>query len=162
MLKSGIPFILANRIGKSHPRVTAFFQSLRSENLPVGAAGFCWGGKHVVLLAHESDPEVALIDAGFTAHPSMLSFPGDIDKIALPVSFALSDVDAQVSPEQAAMLKSAVEAKEGKAKGEADIYKGTGHGFAIRADMKFPDNAQVAARVEDQCINWFNKCLGVA
>lgn len=103
-----------------------------------------------------------LLDAGFTAHPSMLSIPSDIEKIVRPVSFALAETDQQISPEQAIRLKSIVEAKEGDALGEVEIIKDTGHGFAVRADMKYQDIAKQAAAAEDMCIHWLNKHFGVS
>lgn len=117
-----------------------------------------------MLLAHgEKGPDgKPLLDAGFTAHPSMLSIPGDIEKIVRPVSFALAEVDNQVSPEQAIRLKAMVEAKEGDAQGEAEIIKGTGHGFAVRAELKHDDIAAQAAAAEDMCINWLNKHFNVS
>ncbi len=65
--------------GKSYPKVKSWFEQLRKaegDTLPIGAAGFCWGGKHTVLLAAgERIDGKLLIDAGFTAHPSMLKCP---------------------------------------------------------------------------------------
>lgn len=73
-------FLYRNTASKTMPTVTQFFASLRctpeTKYLRIGAAGYCWGGKHTVLLTHGPNP---LIDAGFTAHPSNLSVPGDIE-----------------------------------------------------------------------------------
>ncbi len=157
---AGIPWILSARPGRTFPGVKGFFEQLRKdegETLSIGAAGFCWGGKHAVLLSqgHEIDGK-PLLDAGFAGHPSMLSLQGDIDKITRPVSFALAGKDAQISQAQGEKLKSIVEAKPSPATGEATIYEGTGHGFCVRADMEHDDIAAQAARAEDQCVNWFN------
>ena len=47
-----------NRLSVSQPRIQTFFQSLRQgTSLRVGAAGFCWGGRHVILLAHHDDDD---------------------------------------------------------------------------------------------------------
>lgn len=137
-----------------------FFEQLRKDEgatLSIGAAGFCWGGNHVVTLSqgHEIDGK-PLLDAGFTGHPSMLSLPSDIEKMTRPVSFALAASDAQISREQGEKLKAIVESKASPATGEATIYEGTGHGFCVRADIEKDDIAAQAAKSEDQCINWFN------
>lgn len=162
-----IPWLYYNRPGASFPRVLSFFKTLRANegaSLPVGAAGFCWGGKHVCLLGHGAtdDNGKPLMDAGFTAHPSMLSLPSDVEKLVRPVSFALAETDNQVSPAQGAQIEKIVGGKEGEAKGESIIYKGTGHGFSIRADLTHSDVAEQAKKAENQCISWFNKHFNIA
>lgn len=99
-----IPFRFHNSFAKSWPIVTSFFTAVRENegrNLPMGAAGFCWGGKHTVHLAHglstpaTSDgtkPSRPLIDAAFTGHPSMLhDIPDEVGRIRIPTSFAIGD-----------------------------------------------------------------------
>lgn len=156
-----IPFLYHNYPGKSFPGVKGFFEQLRKDEgatQSVGAAGFCWGGKHVILLSqgHEIDGK-PLIDAGFTAHPSMLSIPGDLEKIKRPISFALAAKDDQISPATAEKLKTVVEALASPATGEAFVIEKTGHGFAVRADVAEDDVAAQAAQAEQQCIDWFHK-----
>ncbi len=79
-------------------------ESLRrneAAHLPTGITGYCWGGKHVVSLAEGFTVDgKPLIDAGFTAHPSFLTLFDDIEKMTIPVSFAVGDKDNMVSPEQ--------------------------------------------------------------
>ncbi|KAJ4154983.1 hypothetical protein LMH87_000253 [Akanthomyces muscarius] len=121
-----------------------FFEQLRKdegETLPIGAAGFCWGG--------------------FTGHPSLLALPQDIEKIILPVSFAIGDKDNAISMKQAGTIASILEAKQGHAKGEVKIYENAGHGFCARADIKFKDVEKQATDAEDQCISWFNQHLKI-
>ena len=155
-----IPFIFNNRPAVSFPRVKTFFEKLRKAegaSLPVGAAGFCWGGKHTVLLAagHEIDGK-ALIDAGFTGHPSLLSFPTDVEKMVIPVSFAIGSEDHAMSKERVEQIRRIVEGKPEGQKGEVTIYDGAAHGFCVRADVKNPDVSKQAGEAENQCINWFN------
>ncbi|KAF7555974.1 hypothetical protein G7046_g6419 [Stylonectria norvegica] len=160
VLLAFIPFILRNRPGKAYPIVRGFFEQLRKEEgetLPIGAAGYCWGGKFALLLAHGAEINgKPLIDAAFTGHPSLLSLPGDVEKLTLPVSFAIGDRDIQVSLKQAKEIKAIVEAKHGAAKGEVRIYDESSHGFCVRASLQDKDLAQKAADAEDQCIAWFN------
>jgi dienelactone hydrolase len=155
-----------NRIGRSFPIVKGFFEQIRNEegsHLPIGAAGFCWGGKHAVLLAqgHEIDGKL-LIDAGFTGHPSILSIPGDIEKMTLPVSFAIGDEDVQLPMAQVERIKAIVEAKPEGQKGEVKLYPKVGHGFCMRADLHFENVAEQAAKAEDHCIDWFNTRFNIA
>lgn len=156
-----LPWYYVNRIGASYPRVKMFFEALRHANvdLPIGAAGFCWGGKHVVLLAGDKArvDGKPLFDAGFTGHPSLLAIPKDIEKMELPVAFAIGDEDAHIPINQVRAIQQIVESKRDAQKGEVKIYPKCGHGFCIRADTRFLDVVAQAAAAEDHCIEWFNK-----
>ncbi|KAL4946649.1 hypothetical protein BDV06DRAFT_218117 [Aspergillus oleicola] len=160
------PFIIQNRPAKSYPIVESFFSAIRHSSmgsLPLGAAGFCWGGKHTVLLAHGASTTVNgskknLIDVGFTGHPSMLALPDDIEKIVLPVSFALAQHDMQLGEKKIEILKAAMESKEdGDAAGEVKVYLGAGHGFCVRADTAVEDSARQCSEAEEQAVEFFRK-----
>ncbi|KAL7933596.1 Alpha/Beta hydrolase protein [Trichoderma chlorosporum] len=154
-----VPFLLYNWPSRTWPRVKGFFEQLRKEegaSLSVGAAGFCWGGKQVVLLGQGAAIDGRpLIDAGFTGHPSFLSLPSDIEKLTSPVSFALAEHDEQISVEKAENIKAIVEAKPEAARGESTVYPQTGHGFCVRLDQKFPQSLKEADDAIEQCIKWF-------
>ncbi|KAK2597519.1 hypothetical protein N8I77_012300 [Diaporthe amygdali] len=160
-----IPWILRNRPGKSFPIVKKFFEDLRKESgsTPIGAAGFCWGGKHVVLLAdgqHKVDGK-PMYDAGFTGHPSFLEIPKDIERIAVPVSIAVPELDNQFSiPRDIDVIDRIMEGRPEATKGEVRVYEKVGHGFCVRADMKAEDVAKSATEAENQAIEWFNAKLG--
>ncbi|KAH7124671.1 hypothetical protein EDB81DRAFT_951656 [Dactylonectria macrodidyma] len=133
-----IPFMIRNRFSTSFPAVKGYFEQLRQNEgtiLPIGP----------------------LIDAAFTGHPSWVGIPGDIEKLTLPVSFALGDLDNHISPDQAEQIRAIVEAKPESAKGEVILYENCAHGFAVRGDLKSLEVASQAAKAEDQCIAWFNK-----
>lgn len=163
IISAVLPWYWVNRISSSYPRVVSFFDTLRREepNLPIGAAGFCWGGKHAVLLAGENARvnDKPLIDAGFAGHPSMLTVPDDIEKMRLPVAFAIGDKDRLVPAEQAATIKKIVESKPEGQQGEVRIYPNCGHGFCVRADTTFTDVMKQSLLAEDHCIEWFDKLL---
>jgi dienelactone hydrolase len=110
----------------------------------VGAAGFCWGGKHVALLAAEVTKvnDKPLIDAGFTGHPSMLIMPNDVENIKLPVSFAIGDKDSHLPLEVAHKIRDIVESKPPEQRREMILYPDCNHGFCIRADISFEDVAK--------------------
>lgn len=158
-----IPWIIRNRPGKSFPIVKAFFEALREEvgqSTPIGAAGFCWGGKHIVLLAnpeHKLDGK-PMYDAGFTGHPSFLDVPKDIQKVAIPISFAVGEKDNQLSvPMDTDVISRIMEEKMERERGEVRVYQGCGHGFCVRADPTAEDGfvATKATEAEDQAIAWF-------
>ncbi|KKK19291.1 hypothetical protein AOCH_000600 [Aspergillus ochraceoroseus] len=154
-----IPFIIHNRPGKSYPLVKSFFEALRRNEgarLPIGAAGFCWGGKHTVLLARGAEINgESLINAGFTGHPSFLDIPGDIEKLKLPVSFALGELDSNIRMPQIQQIQQIMESKEGEVK----VYVGAGHGFCVRADMAADNVERQAVESEDQAVDFFNRYL---
>ncbi|KAL2842182.1 Alpha/Beta hydrolase protein [Aspergillus pseudoustus] len=171
MLSGFVPFILRHRPGKSYPIVESFFSALRQSegpSTPIGAAGFCWGGKHTVLLAHGASTTIdsgsgsrstPLINAGFTGHPSFLQVPGDIEKLVIPVSFALGDLDNVLKAESIPAVRRVVEAKEDEVGGgEVKVYPGAGHGFCVRADATNDEaSARRAAEAEEQAISFFQR-----
>ncbi|KAL1852103.1 hypothetical protein Daus18300_012315 [Diaporthe australafricana] len=165
-----IPWIIRNRPGKSFPTVKKFFEELRRETAaagtPIGTAGFCWGGKHVVLLAdaqHKMPDGRPMYDAGFTGHPSFLEVPKDIERIALPISFAVPEKDNQLKvPRDTDIIDRIMEGRPEATKGEVRVYEKVGHGFCVRADLEVKDVAASAIEAENQAISWFNAKLGKA
>lgn len=162
-----IPWIIRNRAGKSFPIVKAFFEALRKEvgpSAPIAAAGFCWGGKHVVLLAnpeHKVDGK-PMYDAGFTGHPSLLKVPREIEKIAIPISFAVGEKDNHISvPLDTDVISKILEGKKESEQGEVRVYQGCGHGFCVRADAMAEGGLveKRAKEAEDQAIAWFDAKL---
>lgn len=125
-----MPWKIKARISVTHAPVVSFFQAIRTspspfptENLKVAAAGFCWGGKHTLLLAqdnpssrvvrHESQTDhtttLPLLDCAFTAHPSYLEFPNDIEAITIPISIAVGDEDMALKAPVAQEVKEMLE-----------------------------------------------------
>lgn len=133
-----VPFWIANRWSLCWPRITSFMKAVREgegASLPVGAAGFCWGGKHVMVLAHDSEKAgngKSLVDACFTAHPSDLSIPTELDKIRKPVSIAVGDKDF-VMPMKDVEAARATWSKKHDVETEIKVYQDAEHGFSIRA-----------------------------
>ncbi|KAI0127001.1 Alpha/Beta hydrolase protein [Xylariales sp. AK1849] len=161
MLYGLIPWAIANRPGKTLPIVQTWFEKLRQHegaHLPIGAAGYCWGGNHLVLMAAGAKIDgKPLFDAGFTGHPSRLKIPDDIVKIKYPVSFALAEEDMQISVAQINEIRKIVEAKPNGEKGEARAYAGCKHGWCVRADGLSKEMTKQAEDAEDQCLTWFKK-----
>jgi dienelactone hydrolase len=175
MMSIAIPWKINTRISVTNPLVISFFQALRTppfptNNLKIGAAGFCWGGKHTILLAqntpsshvhqHESQLNSAtlepLIDCAFTAHPSYLDIPTDIEAIKIPISVAVGDEDVQMKPPQIQQMK---EILEGKKDGghEVKIFPGAKHGFAVRNHPDDKHEMECAEEAEIQAIEWFTR-----
>lgn len=159
-----IPFMLRNSFGKSMPLVKSFLEDVRKENptLPIGAAGFCWGGQHTVTFAHglRSSTGKFYTDAGFTAHPSNLSMPDDIKKVTRPLSIAQATEDIIFTMKQAreaeAIFRQKQE-KDGLKHLEIKYYEGAGHGFGVRAD---PNDKEVVKHAEAsvlQAVEFFER-----
>ncbi|EAW10344.1 dienelactone hydrolase family protein [Aspergillus clavatus NRRL 1] len=157
-VSSMVPFMYSNRFSKAWPVVKSFFAAVRQNEgsgLPIGAAGFCWGGKYVVNLVHGAEVDgKPLIDAGFTGHPSFLKIPEEIEKIRIPVSFAMGELDMVVKKPQVEQIQRIVDSK---GVGEVRVYSGAGHGFCVRADHVLDNAEKQAAEAEDQALEWFNR-----
>jgi dienelactone hydrolase len=152
--------MMYNKFPKSWPRVVSWLEALHENeaaNLPVGAAGFCWGGKHVTVLCSGTKNAAGknLIDVGFTGHPSNLEIPGDLEKVILPLSIAHPSKDIGIKEEQFKVLDGILKKKE-DVDTEVVVYDGATHGFCVRSDQ-YADEAKFAVEAEVQAINWFNK-----
>jgi dienelactone hydrolase len=148
-----------NRLSVTMPRVVSFLTELRkaeAAKLPVGIAGFCWGGQHAVqLAAGASADSKALVNVCFTAHPSALSFPTDIEKIRKPFSVAVGDKDPLMTPQQAKVTEAVL--KKNNVEHEVVTYEGAGHGFSVRIDRTNPKQTEQAVQAEEQAVKWFTK-----
>lgn len=156
-----------NRLAVTKPRIYKWIQDLQAENtndLPVGAAGYCWGGKFVFLLCSDSEKSAngkSLINCGFTAHPSNLVIPADAQPVTLPLSVSIGDVDIALPLAKVQTTKDILEAK-GKDKHEVIIIPGAKHGFAIRAPLDDEKAVEQGLQAEEQAVNWFLKWFAKA
>lgn len=163
------PFIYHNGFGKSMPKVQAYFEAVRDneateQNLPIGSAGFCWGGQHVFALAtgeyKSSKSGKVLCDAHFGAHVSNVSGPPEAKKVKLPLSMAAATDDKVLSLAKAreveAILREKAD-KEGLKHSEVQYYEGAGHGFAVRADPMDKKLAEHAEGATDQAVQFYRR-----
>ncbi|SPJ87164.1 uncharacterized protein FTOL_12189 [Fusarium torulosum] len=175
VLSLAIPWMNRTKTSFTYPRVVSFVQALRTSpptfptnNLKVGVAGFCWGGKHAVLLSqddaftrvqrHESQIKSTdlepLIDCAFITHPSNLEVPDDIEAIMVPISVAVSDNYMVLKAAPAKQMKHILEAESGH---KVTILPGAKHGFAIRTHPDDKYEMECAEKAEIQAIKWFTK-----
>lgn len=164
-----IPFLLYNRPAVAGPRVWDFVRAVKQnegKDLPIGTAGFCWGGHFVTQLCKneiKANDGGRLTVCGFVAHPSFLKYPDDIEGVELPYSCAAAELeDPQMSPEQAKQTKEILEAKTAKQKPqgiehEFVMYDGVHHGFAVRADEEDKHEAAQGKKAEEQAVRWFTR-----
>lgn len=162
-----IPFLYRNRLGVCWPRVTKFLKELREDQtaaaLPVGIAGFCWGGLHAIKLSHNTaetrtESGRPLADAFFTAHPSNVNVPEDIGHVDANLSIAIGDDDGVMGIKQIQEAEKILESKT-DVNSEVIIYPGAKHGFSIRASRAKPDSKETrqAEEAEKQAISWFQR-----
>lgn len=174
----GISWLFKNRSSISKPRIFNFFKAIRTspppfttKSLKIGAAGFCWGGYYTVLLAHDEPSSRVqrheeqttsaaalepLIDCAFTAHPSLITMPKDIEGVNLPLSVAIGNEDMSMKGPQILQMKEILEVKK-KGDHEVVIMPGARHGFAVRVNPKDEWQMECAEKAEVQAINWFSK-----
>ena len=158
--------MIRNRFSVTWPRVTSFLKALREDkgaSLPVGVAGFCWGGLHAITLTHDrpdtkSSNGKPLVDAVFAAHPSNLTIPADMDAVNGNLSIAVGDDDAVMDIKQVQQAKKILEAKT-DIDAQVVIYPGAKHGFAVRASKYEPDSQETkqAEEAEQQAISHFQR-----
>lgn len=149
------------------PRILSFFDSIHADptnpNLPVGAAGFCWGGKFTAILCNDridGKPNVR-IDAGFVAHPSQLDIPRDVRDIVKPLSIAVGDNDMQLGAAGLEKLKTLLDVKSAQKglKQQVVVYPSAKHGFAVRGDPSDETQKRYGMEAEQQAIEWFSRTL---
>jgi dienelactone hydrolase len=159
-----IPWIFSNRWSVAWPVIRAFFDDVRRDEgaaLPVGAAGFCWGGKHAIVLTHAESVTAEgkpLVDAIFIAHPSVVSYPGDVEKVAKPASLAIGDKDMSVSMAQISITQRTWDAMK-DVDTEVVVYPGANHGFTVRVDHFNENLLKQCQAAETQAVSWFTKHL---
>lgn len=180
-----VPFIINCRKSVCTPRVIGFFKDLRSSPAPydtkgkplkIGAAGFCWGGYYTFQLAQDRPSSrvaaaagsssggalVPLIDAGFTAHPSMLTIPTDAEPVTVPLSVSVGHNDFALKEANILKMKEILEGKNKKGddvQHEVVILKDAKHGFSVRTE-KEPYQIECAEKAEAQAISWFGRWFG--
>lgn len=153
------PFLFANRPAVSMPKITPYIESVRKEareqGLRLGVGGYCWGGKPAVNLAHGE-----LVDCVYVAHPSGLALPDEIEKIRVPFSMAIGDVDMVMGIGEVEKAKAILERK-GEVPSETVVYPGAKHGFAVRGDPGDEKEKEQGIEAEDQAVKWFATHLKV-
>ncbi|KAF7950570.1 uncharacterized protein EAE97_002122 [Botrytis byssoidea] len=154
-----IPWKTKTKIPITHPKVVSFFQALRSSkppfptnNLKIGVAGFCWGGKHTILLAQDdlsSRVQRRQSQAKSTTPEPLIDFK-------IPLSVSIGDNDSAMKAPQIDQMKEILQVKH-KGNSEVSILQGAKHGFAIRTHPDDKDELECANKAEAQAIDWFKR-----
>ncbi|KAK6339585.1 hypothetical protein TWF718_008981 [Orbilia javanica] len=143
----------AHRESVSHPIITKFFKSLREDpnSGKIGVVGFCWGGRYAVLMDQ-------YVDAIYTAHPSFLQVPAEVEAVTKPISFAVGDKDIVLPMGQVEKIKGILKKKEGL-ESEVVVYEGMEHSFAVRGNPAIEAAKTALEGSETQAVEWFIKHL---
>lgn len=124
-----------------------------------------WGGKHTILLAHDTPSSriqrhesqinsttiSPLIDCAFTAHPSSIVVPTDIDGITIPISVAIGEKDMAMTAPAIQQMKQILEKK--KDDNEVLIIPGAKHGFSVRMHPEDKHEMECAQKAETQAVD---------
>ncbi|KAI9842903.1 MAG: hypothetical protein M1837_006735 [Sclerophora amabilis] len=158
-----VPFMIKTRPSVTYPRVLSFVHAVRADpstaSLPMGAAGFCWGGKHTALLCRDTEKGTggrSLIDVVFMAHPSQLKVPTDIELVKKPLSIAIGDKDFVMNSKTVEQTRTVL-GKKTEVEHEVVVYEGATHGFAVRGNPGDEQEKKRGEEAADQAINWFSK-----
>lgn len=122
-----------------------------------------------MILAHgtsTSSDGKPLIDAAFTAHPSQLVIPAEIEKVQLPVLLAHGTEDIGLSNGDLKAIQDIFRKKNSEVNGvtqgrkyEISIIDGARHGFAVRGDPDDKAELEYGQIAEDQAVEWFKRWL---
>lgn len=117
---------------------------------PIGAAGFCWGGKVVVELAKSDNVQAAVL-----LHPSFVSVD-DIKEVKAPIAILGAEIDQLSPPELVKQFEEILSSKP-----EVDcfvkIYPGVSHGWTVRYNVEDEKAVQSAEEAHQDMLDWFTK-----
>lgn len=93
----------------------------------------------------------------WTAHPSNISIPGEVEPVRRPLSIANGDKDMALPIASVEKIKRILEGIS-DVESEVVVYPGAGHGFSVRADhTENPRALKQAEEAEDQAVTWYKK-----
>lgn len=143
------------------PIVTGVVKSLRNDFKvqKLGAVGYCFGGKYVArFLGPVGSSNNAMVDAGYTAHPSFVD-EEELKGIRGPLSIAAAETDS-IFPEEKRhaserILKELAQGSQ-SIPYQINLFSHVSHGFATRADIKQPSQKFAKEAAFMQAVQWFN------
>ncbi|KAK9435839.1 dienelactone hydrolase family protein [Metarhizium brunneum] len=115
----------------------------------IATAGYCFGGRYALRFLSGCDGA----DLAFAAHPSLLE-DGEISGITGPASVAAADGDELMPPERRGQIE-AMLLQTGQPY-QLSLYGGTGHGFAVRANISNPVEKFGKEAAFVQATRWFD------
>jgi len=148
------PWLLKHPDSVTQPLISSFISAVKA--IPgtgkVGAIGFCWGGRYVILAAHGE------IDAGLACHPYLSDIQADFEPVTKPLSLAVGSKDSLLDSDTVGRIKDLMAKKTGVPH-EVRIYEDQVHGFTLRSDWSNEKDKKAMDDAEKQGVDWFNKYL---
>lgn len=120
----------------------------------------------VIALCHGTEEANGkpLIDVGYAAHPSNLSFPTDIENVKLPLAidqgtkdFALNMAGVKTIQDIFEKKNEELEERKETPNFEIKVVDGAKHGFAVRCDMDNEEEAAQEQIAENHAVDWLGQ-----
>lgn len=98
-------------------------------------------------------------DASFTAHPSNLKIPGDIEKVTQNLSIAAGAKDMVATLDQMHKAEAILRELTNKTGVPTEVlyYDDAAHGFGVRADPLDKEADKHMKICAEQAVRWFNQ-----
>jgi len=137
------------------PLLEEFIKYIKADPLTgkIGAVGFCWGARYVLLLAADGT-----IDAGVANHPAMAT-QADFEAINKPVQINVGTNDIFLPNETVEQVKSGLMEQKPDLPTEINVFQDAVHGFAVRGDITSPKEKENKDASASATIRWFKKYL---
>ena len=104
----------------------------------------------------------SLITAGFTAHPSAVVMPTDMEAVKIPLCISSGTLDVRFKPADIEVTKGIFAQKEkeyGEGRFEMNAIEGARHGFAVRGDPGDEEENKRGMMAENDAVRFFSKWL---
>ncbi|KAF2134177.1 alpha/beta-hydrolase [Dothidotthia symphoricarpi CBS 119687] len=118
----------------------------------IGGVGYCFGGKYVPRFLTQTGG----LDAGFIAHPSMLTEP-EIQNVRGALSMAAGALDAAFN--STARFRAETILQTNNVTFQSSLYAAAPHGFAVRVNQSIPQQAYAKQASFVQAVTWFDAWL---
>ncbi|CAO2838416.1 unnamed protein product [Amaranthus hypochondriacus] len=139
---------------KAYEEVKPIVESLKHKGMhKIGAAGFCWGGKVVALLAQNDK----YIQAGVLLHPSAVT-EDDIKGVKVPLAILGAENDSVTPPKLVKKFEKILQSKP-EVDSYVKIFRGVAHGWTIRYDENDAMAVKAAAEAHQDMLAWFKKYI---
>ncbi|KAI9823741.1 MAG: hypothetical protein M1832_002298 [Thelocarpon impressellum] len=161
-LKDAAQMSVVERAGKTASVASKLDRSLRRRGqeafadevrkLPgtgkVGVIGFCWSGRHVILLAGSD-----AVEAAHACHPSLLGILADIEPVKKPLSLAVGEMYSLLDAATVGKIEALLEDKGLR------VHEDQVHGFSLRGEWSSERDREAMDDAQKQGIAWINKHL---
>ncbi|XP_057524465.1 endo-1,3;1,4-beta-D-glucanase-like isoform X2 [Amaranthus tricolor] len=139
---------------KAFEEVKPIVDTLKHKGMhKIGAAGFCWGGKVVALLAQNDE----YIQAGVLLHPSAVT-EDDIEGVKVPLAILGAENDSVTPPKLVKKFEKILQSKP-EVYSFVKIFCGVAHGWTIRYDENDAFAVKAAEEAHQDMLAWFKKYI---